>query len=314
MTFPTTIMVATSPTAASGSHTQTPQGLPTGLPVAISPNAGVPEAPVGSELIQIAFSYPLNYPFVLKNPVSQAQIFEWLPTGISYGLNIPNDTVIMQQLKSYDTSDSLDYVTTLAMVYIPKNFVDSLQLALRTGVSKVYNTNDPSVNTLMSYINTQIGITVGSTLTQSSGTGSGSSSPAASSASSGNGGVFNTETQNTSTGTKGTTAGIVVGVAGAAAAYGAGMFFIARRYKRRKALHRRSSSMPNPSEMRQAASGLTGGAFMSGGRLSDTDTSQGYSSSGRNSHGSGQTGRTGQSARTAQISAPMMAENSLGWN
>jgi len=252
----------------------------------------------------------LNFPFVLEHSVSQAQIFEWLPIGISLGLGIPNSSVVMQQLKPLNTTETLNYITTLAMVFIPESMVNTLQLALRTAVSPIYNTDDASVNTLMSYINSGIGITVGSTVAGGS-SGTGSAAAASSSAASGDGGVFNTQSQNTSAGTKGTTVGIVVGVAGAAAAYGAGMFFIARRYKKRKQAHRRSNSMLNPAEMRQTGSALTGGVFMSGGRLSGSDTSQRYSSSGRNSHGSG---RTGQSARTAQISAPMMAENSLGWN
>lgn len=236
--------------------------------------------------------------------------------GISMGLDLPNNSVVMQQLKPYDTTDTLNYVTTLAMVYIPKSMVNTLQMAVRTAVSGIYNTEDPSVNTLMGYINSGIGITVGSTVAGgSSGTGTGSSSSASSSSASSDGGVFNTQSQNTSAGTKGTTAGIVVGVAGVAAAYGAGMFFIARRYKKRKQAHRRSNSMMNPSDMRQASSSLTGGGvFMSGGRLSPGSDTSRYSSSGRNSHGSHGSGRTGQSARTAQISAPMMAENSLGWN
>jgi len=230
--------------------------------------------------------------------------------GISMGLGIPNSSVVMKQLTPYDTTTTLNYVTTLAMVYIPKDFVTKLQLAVRTSVSGIYNTDNDSVNTLMNYINPAIGITVGSQMAGGSSS-SGSAASASSSAVTANGGVFNTQSQSTSPGTKATTAGIVVGVAGAAAAYGAGMFFIARRYKKRKQAHRRSNSVMNPSDMRQTVSGLTGGAFMHGGRQSPSGSIPAYSSSGRNSHGSG---GTGQSARTAQISAPMMAENSLGWN
>lgn len=274
----------------------------------IEPNTGIPATPPESQLIQVAFAYPLNYPFVLQNALSQAQIFQWLPVGIELGLGLSNNSVVMQSLKPYDTTASLGYVTTLAMAYIPKGFVDSLQLAIRTSVSEIYNTKNPSVNTLMSYINPAIGIQVGSTIgagtTAADGGAPASSPPNVVDA----GGIFNTASQSTSSGIKGSTAGIVVGVAGAAAAYGAGMFFIARRYKRRQQVHRRSSSIVNASEMRQAGSALTGGVFMSGGRLSPVPSPP-YLSEARNSHGSGQS-----SARTAQISAPMMAENSLGWN
>jgi len=87
------------------------------------------------------------------------------------------------------------------------------------------------------------------------------------------------------------------------------MFLIARRYKKRKQSHRRSSSIMSPTQMRQSGSpALMGGAFMSGGRVSPGGTV----TNDRNSRGSGRS--AGNSARTQQISAPMMAENSLGWN
>ncbi|RAL65785.1 hypothetical protein DID88_005450 [Monilinia fructigena] len=81
-----------------------------------------------------------------------------------------------------------------------------------------------------------------------------------------NSGVFQYRRSDTSPKVKSTTAGIVVGAAGAAAAYGAAMFFIARRYKKRKLSHRRSNSLMNPAEMRPIWC-YTGGAFMSGGRM-----------------------------------------------
>lgn len=159
----------------------------------------------------------------------------------------------------------------------------------------------------MNYINVAVPLTPGDTLANSA-TNTGSGAAATSSAASGgnNNAVFNNVNQNTSPKTTGTTVGIVTAGVGVAAAYGAAMFLIARRYKKRRLSHRRSSSVLNPAEMRQSGSpALLGGAgaFMSGGR-----TTPGHD---RNSRGSG---RTGNSARTQQISAPMMAENSLGWN
>jgi len=124
---------------------------------------------------------------------------------------------------------------------------------------------------------------------------------------------FDTSTDQHSTpkATKNTVA-IVLGASGAAAAYGVAMFFIARRYKKKKQSHRRSSSIMSNSEMRQSGSPatlLTGAnQFMSGGRSSP----EYGTNNDRNSRGSGRS--AGNSARTQQISAPMMAENSLGWN
>ncbi|KAJ6161315.1 hypothetical protein N7470_004711 [Penicillium chermesinum] len=80
-----------------------------------------------------------------------------------------------------------------------------------------------------------------------------------------------------------TSAGIAVGAVAGAAAYGAGMFYLARRYRQRKQLHQRSSSQVD--QMSQASgAGSLFGAHVSG------------------------------SQRSQMISAPVMAENSLGWN
>ena len=89
------------------------------------------------------------------------------------------------------------------------------------------------------------------------------------------------------------------------------MFIIARRYKKKKQAHKRSSSVMSNSEMRQAGGSppLMGGALLS----RDFTGYGGVAGNTRDSQGSGRSG--GQnSARTANISAPVAAENSLGWN
>jgi hypothetical protein len=301
MWLPQTIIAQSSNTVQSA---PTNTALATTLPKVITPGGSVPTQPENSTLIQVGFTFPLNYAFVVANPLSSAQIFQYLPVGISAGLGVRQDQCIMHSLIPYNTQSQMDFITTLALLYIPTNDVNTLGLDLHTPTAKIYNHEDPSVNTLISYINPSIPLTPGSTLEGSSGTGTDSGSGASSSSSSGNSGVFNTDAQNTSPKVKSTTAGIVVGAAGAAAAYGAAMFFIARRYKKRKLSHRRSNSMMTPSEMRQSGAFTGGGAFMSGGRMTPGND--------RNSRGSGRSG--GNSARTQQISAPMMAENSLGWN
>jgi len=262
-------------------------------------------------MIQVGFGFPLNYEFVVDNPYSSAQIFQFLPQGISDGLGLRNDQVTMHSLIPMNTAAFVGYTTTLALAYIPSNMVSTLGLDLHIPSSELYNNADASINTIMNYINPAIPLTPGDTLAGSAASGTGSASQPTSSSSNGNSGVFSTNAQNTSSSVKATTAGVAVGAVGAAAAYGAAMFFIARRYKKRKQAHRRSSSLINPSEMRQSGSpALLGGAnaYMSGGRTTP-GTSAGND---RNSRGSGRS--NGNSARTQQISAPMMAENSLGWN
>jgi hypothetical protein len=252
----------------------------------------------------------LNYQFVVNNPLSSAQIFQYLPQGLSDGLGLRADQVVMHSIVPLNTTAQLGFTTTLALAYIPQNMVSTLGLDLHIPTAPLYDNADPSVNTLVNYINPAIPLQPGSNLAGSAASGTGSGSAASSSAANGNSGVFNTNSQNTSPKVTSATAGIAFGAVGGAAAYGAAMFLIARRYKRRKQSHRRSSSLMNPSEMRQSGSpALLGGgaAFMSGGRSTPGETTHD-----RNSRGSGRS--AGNSARTQQISAPMMAENSLGWN
>jgi hypothetical protein len=258
-------------------------------------------------LVQLGFLSPLNWNFVALNGLAAAQIIEFLPRGLQEGLNLKPEQVQIQRLVPLETSDSIGYVTTAALVFLVSNMVDTIALDLHIPPAAIYQNPDPTIQQLMSYINPNIPIIPGAGLPGASASGTGTSSTATS-APGGNNGIIDNSTndQNTqSAAAKKSTAGIAVSVVGAAAAYGAAMFFIARRYKRRRQSHRRTSSVLSNSEMRQSGSpALTGGAYMAGARLSSAGGD-------RNSRGSG---RTGNSARTQQISAPMMAENSLGWN
>ncbi|KAF4512761.1 hypothetical protein G6O67_000105 [Ophiocordyceps sinensis] len=108
------------------------------------------------------------------------------------------------------------------------------------------------------------------------------------------------------------TGSIVVGAVGFSVMYGAAMFIIARRYKRKKQSHGRSNSVAN--SQNSSEMGYTGGAspaLMGGGLVSREYIN--YGAGGRDSRGSGRSGM-GNSGRTANISAPVAAENSLGWN
>lgn len=293
------------PSPSASATTDVPTGLSTNLPKIITnPNASA-TAPEGMSSVQIGFNWELNYNFVVNNPLSSAQIFKYLPMGIADGLVLHPDQVIMHSLYPIDTTDATGYVTTGSMSYIPSSFVTTLGLDLHTPSSLIYNSNDSSVNTLVNLINPAIPLIPGSPDGTTTG-GSPGSSPSNTGAG-GNSGVFDPDSQNTSSGTKASTAGIAMAAIGGSAAYGAAMFLIARRYKKRKQGHRRSNSVMSAPEMMQSGSpALMGGAaYMSGGRASSA-----LLSNDRNSRGSGGS----NSARTQQISGPMMAENSLGWN
>lgn len=317
------ILIQTTQTGGKATTTTAiASGIPSTLPQVVAPLTGVPNAKAGFTLIQVGFTYALNYEFVVANSMSSAQIFSYLPKGIAYGLEIKESDVIMHSLQPYDTSRSLNYITTLALAYIPSNVVSNLGIMIHVPVSRLYKNPSEPVAVIMSSINPSIPITVGSGLdgTDPAAPGStdGSSpTPDDKDSGNGNGGLFDSNNENNQTpGAKGMTAGIATGAVVAAAAYGAAMFFIARRYKRRKLSHRRARSMMNPGEMMEATGGspaLPGGVYMSGGRQSTGSGESGSGASGdRHSSGSGRS--AGNSARTAQISGPMMAENSLGWN
>jgi hypothetical protein len=311
MWLPQTIIVASSATLSAGAvPASDPTGIPSQLPKIITAPNGALQAPDGMKLIQLGFMFQLNWKFVAEHSISAAQIFEFLPMGLFQGLNLREDQVKMHSLVPLDTSVSMGFVMTTALVYIPETMLSTLALDLHAPLAPIYTNPDASVSQLMNYIDPAVPLEPGSNLAASAATGTGSGSSPTSNPG-GNNGIFNTDAQNTSPAVKSTTAGIAMGCVGAAAAYGAAMFFIARRYKRRKQSHRRSSSIMSNSEMRQSGSpALLGGAnaFMSGGRT----TPAGTTNNDRNSRGSGRS--AGNSARTQQISAPMMAENSLGWN
>ena len=294
-----------------------PPTIPSYVPHVIKPPGGViPVQPQNTTLIQIGFNQSLNYDFVVANTLSQSQIFEFLPEGIAFGLNVPITNVTMQILVPYDTTqEGLDYVPTLALAYVPSDMVDSLGLDLHVPPSNFYNNPDVAVRTLVSAINPAFPILAGGKLGGANGISYTGSSPSSTATSTVDDGAPLGSGSGNSAPVNGTSVGIGVGVVCGAAAYGAAMFFVARRYKKRRQTHYRSPSLLNSPVMSQGPHDFMGGAhtaLMSGGR---GDSSRSMSPLGyglRDSRGSGGSG-SGSTVRQ-QISAPVMAENSLGWN
>ena len=240
------------------------------------------------------------------------EIFMYLPDGVSNGLNESSNLVTMQSLVPYDTS-SQGYITTLALCYIGTDLVPAMQDALVKPMSKFHNYGKPSsspVDQLIALIDTTFPLLANPSMGQGgTGTGGNPSSTSSSNSNIGDLGGGSGSSVNP------TAVGAAVGAVGGAALYGAIMFFVARRYRRRRALHSRSSSMIDTSSMSQtpgemmtgAGSALMGG----GGRIHSGDHAEAYyGSNGRTSRGSGHSA----SSRGRDISAPVMAENSLGWN
>jgi hypothetical protein len=261
------------------------------MPKVITPPGGNINKPANTTLIQIGFTHELNYAFVSSNPASAGQIFQFLPQGVQYGLAIPaasadaKDTR-MYNLQPYDTSKTMGYITTLALMYIPSEDLNQLAVDLHTPNSPLYNNPDPTVATLMSFINPAIPLIAGQPLDGTAPATSASASAAAGAA--GGAAPFGGDSTNSEP-VKSSAVVVAVPVAAGVILYGAAMALVARRYRKRRGAHNRASS-------------LSGGdpAWMSGAR--NSRSSRGSSSS------------QGRSIRTQQISAPVMAGNSLGWN
>lgn len=290
---------------SSDSSSSTATTIPTTLPRIISPNGGIPSQPDNSTLIQLGFTYGLNYPFVVNSSEAVAQIFSYLPPGVAYGLNIDQSEMVMQYLQPYNTISTLGYITTLAMAYIPAQMVDPLSLLLLNPNSALYTNPNPSVRTLMSMINPAIPVLAGSSV--AGGTSPNSATTAGASPTSANN-QGAPDDANSSSPVIGKSVGIGFAAVAGAAIYGAAMFLVARRYKRKKASHTRASSVLSGGNRRPGEVS----ALMSGG------VGAGYRSTGRNSGGSGSTdsgsSRGTQVSGRTYISPPVMAENSLGWN
>lgn len=308
-------MTSGSGYATTTTTTAVETGIPTNLPKVITPPGGIPSQPINFTLVRLGFQYPLNYAFVVQHPVAVAQIFQYLPIGIANGLNISQSHAIMHTLQPYDTTKNKGWITTLAFAFIPSDMTDTLDLDRHTPASPLFSCTNPEdgcvsepVYEMMNLLDASIpllastsdlnggssssggpdGSWAGGDETSNTGTDNGDAAPMGA-APSGNSAV------------SGKTIGLTGGIVAGAAVYGAAMFLVARRYRQRRGRHGRSNSINRSvSPGSNPASGLMGGgaAVMHGAR------------SPFDKRGSG--GRA--SARTQQISAPMMAENSLGWN
>ena len=306
---PSQIIVQPPVSSDSGgaSSSNQPTGLPTGVPLVLYPPSGPVKQPDNTDEIQIGFKYPLNYDFVYENTQSQQQIFKYLPLGISYGLNLEVNNVTMATLRAWDTTQDLHYITTLAIAWIPSGLVETLGLLVQTQTSRFYNNPDSSTNTLLSMINNALPIAADNS-TDGMDTPYGAM-PTSTSSSKTNGAPIGGSI-GASAPVKPSAIGIGVGITCGAAVYGAAMFFVARRYKKRRQSHLRSPSMYSSPVMSHIGPDAGAGtALMSGGI--DRSISPYHDEDGRaGSRGSGRSGSTGRQ----QISAPVMAENSLGWN
>ena len=312
--LPTTIVV--EPTTFSYSAPTSVQtatsskALPSNIPKVILPDGGSKPAPPGTTEIHIGFLFPLNYDFVASNTVAAAQIFNYLPDALASAGGISADKIQFVKLVPWDTRDKYGYITTIAKLNYPENIVEKLRMSMWSANSRLYHNELNIVNNLTAVINTKIPLTGDY---EGDGTDGGAGgNPGSNNNNKGGNDAFGSSDKGEQTGKqKATTAGIAIGALGFSVMYGAAMFIVARRYKRKRQTHRRSSSISGSqasSEMQYTGSGspaLMGGALMSNNQYA-------YGSVGRESPNSIPSEDRG--ARNANISAPVATENSLGWN
>lgn len=282
--------------------------------------------------IQITLDYGFNWNFTVFNGAASAQLAKFIPMLLAKQAKLNETEIKFRRMLPLDLTSQLGYVATRLIAPYPKDQVNKLRVAMHIPTEPFFNHDDILARNISEHVNTAIDILVGSTLTGTGETGTGNNGGG-----SGNpNDVFNNGGESDKSPSQaGTTAGIAVGAVAVAAAYGAAMFLIARRYKRKKSLHRRASSMgTTPSTMRQtdtSSPALMGGALLSRDFTSNYGAAaagagagaaaggagavivSGNQPGGRDSQGSGRSGGQ-QSGRSNYISAPMAAENSLGWN
>jgi hypothetical protein len=273
------------------------------LPKVIAPPGGnILGPPDNYTLCQIGFKWGLNYNFVCEHTDAPPQIFKFLQEAVAVAINQPHSNVQMNSIKPYCTLKTLGYVTTLALFSIPDTYVEALQNALHAPAGILYNNKDESVYNLTTLINPTVPLKAGTLPENCNMSPLGSTSSPTPTGGYGNDspmGKGNSQKVNTNS------VSIGLGVVAAGLAYGAAMFLVARRYRNKRLSHQRASSVPSTSHRGSASS--MGAAWMTGARGAGRSTP-----GGRDSRGSGSS--NGRSVRTAQISAPVMAENSLGWN
>lgn len=255
---------------------------------------------------QVCFKWPLNYPFVSANDGGQ-QIFHYLPKAIADGLNISQSEVQNFGLKPLDTTQYQGFITTLALFTIPSDLQNKLAAQLRNPLDRFWFNEDSTVNDLTSLINTACPLPAGQVPGESSLSDDDESGDPASTSNGGggDGGAMGGDI-GASRKVNSTSAIVASSAIVGAIAYGAAMFFVARRYRNKRIAHQRSSSVPSTSRMTYGSIPGGAAAWMHGAR------------NGRITPGSrgsqGSSASQGRSVRTQQISAPVMAENSLGWN
>ncbi|OAA37881.1 hypothetical protein NOR_06958 [Metarhizium rileyi] len=302
------------PTTFSSSTPTVSQGLPTTIPKAIIQGDGQGSVPTGSVAIHIGFKKARDYISVANNSTAYQEIFDCLPQILSDATNnrIDVSRLAVYRLAPYNTQATRGYFTTLALLNYPTDFLEELKKNMKIFASQSYQNKDPRLFAVANDIDSSIPLTgeLNDEGSSGSGGGAGSGKNGNSNNNNKNNDAFGSGNQgNQSSKQKATAAGMAMAAVGVSAICGAAMFIVARRYKRKRQGHRRTSSITSSQDGPEMRFNRNSSPALMGGALLSHDASTYGGTGGRDSHASG-----GNSARTANISAPVATENSLGWN
>ncbi|KAI8630936.1 hypothetical protein F5Y19DRAFT_483581 [Xylariaceae sp. FL1651] len=106
-------------------------------------------------LVQVGFTYPLNYNFVASQPTAVQQIAQYLPKAIADDLGIAESEVVIVYLAPLDEGS---YLATVARLYIPNSEVGQLAKDIITPTSPLYHNSDATVTALTALIDPGIPI------------------------------------------------------------------------------------------------------------------------------------------------------------
>lgn len=113
-------------------------------------------------VVQFTFTEAMNYPFVASRPLAAAQIFQFLPEAIRYGLDLSGPQVSVQFLEASEELD-LSYTPTVAVVYVPASRIAELQSQVLANDSMLHQYPEATVRELVSLIDQRVSIVVGNT-------------------------------------------------------------------------------------------------------------------------------------------------------
>ncbi|KAL2709722.1 hypothetical protein KLU848_1636 [Kluyveromyces marxianus] len=205
--LPTSLVVDTSTSNTATSSTSIDLGATSTLPQAINPATPV-TVPEGYTVITIGFKEPLNYPFLISNPLASAQIFSFLPKVVTYPFSSASSggisvyrrmlNVIKRDENSPTASSSpltytgvqvrsivpltiknISYIVSIAEVIFPEKSVPTLQKMILDSNSAFYTNPVTYLSNLAELIDPSIpltGLTYSGSSSSSGENGSGSGS------------------------------------------------------------------------------------------------------------------------------------------